>query len=120
MQWEHLTLGGTVTEVGKSTTHWANSGRIIEYFRDSYADRLEVIDKSHVFMSVHEFIAAHMRRFKWHGLVKAHAEPGRLYVSHALFRAVLFAMLSLGTDADIKPRKIVNLAKAFRAIDPSI
>lgn len=115
-QWEYLHFTDPPTEVGTSQTESARTGRILEYFSDTYKNPLEAIDKSRLFTSVFEYIAGHKRYFAWRGLLKI--QKGRTVgMNSALLRAVHFALMAAGMDSKIKRRKIANLAKAFLAIE---
>lgn len=96
-EWEHLSLGGKTTHVGKDQSHWAMSGRIIEYFRDSYPDINEAMYKSKVFMDIHDYIGNHYGLFRRHGFLKSSQKERRALISFDLFRAVhhVFAKLSI-------------------------
>ncbi len=117
-EWEHLSLGGKTTHVGKDQSHWAMNGRIIEYFRDCYPDIKEAMHKSEVFMRVHDYISDHFSRFRRHGFVKATNEKRRALVDFDLYRAVhhVFANYPYESREKIKPRQVLALAKIFRSI----
>ena len=116
--WEHLSLGGKTTYVGKDQSHWAMSGRIIEYFRDSYPDISEAMNKSEVFMRIHDYIGENFARFRRQGFIKETGEERRALVSLDLYRAVhhVFADYPYESREKIKPRQVLALAKAFRAV----
>lgn len=118
MKWEHLHLTSPPTEVGTKQTHWARTGRIVEYFGDCYSDPKEAMYKCHVFQEIHDYISEHFRDFKWHKMVKPGTSQEKAFVSRSLFRAVHFAITKKDRDAVVDHRKVVRLAKAFDALHP--
>lgn len=119
MKWEHLHLTSPPTEVGTKQTHWARTGRIVEYFGDCYSGPREATYKCHVFQEIHDYISEHSRHFKWHKMMKPGTSEERAFVSFGLFRAVHFAITKQGRDGKLNRRKVVQLAKAFDAIHPN-
>ena len=112
-EWEYTSRFG---HLGSTQTSRANNARVVEYFADSYADQKEALQKAEVFLSIYDYIGRNAGLFSRRDLVET-SEDGVFSVDPALLRAVHYVFTATVRPANIEPRQILALAKAFQAIE---
>jgi hypothetical protein len=115
-QWEETSRFGYV---GNEQTSRANSARVLEYFSDTYSDRREAVFKAGLFLSIYDYIGRHVEQFSKKDWVEK-LEGGLFSVESGLLRAVHFAFTNSDRPETTDPRKVVNLAKAFKELGPPL
>ncbi len=112
-QWEETSRFG---HVGNAQTSRANSARVLEYFSDIYSDRSEALYKAGLFLSIYDYIGRHAAEFSKKDWVEK-LEGGLISVDPSLLRAVHFVFTSTDRPEVTDPKKLLNLAKAFKEIE---
>lgn len=115
-EWEHTLRFG---HLGREQTSRANSARVLEYFSDSYADQKEALRKADLFLSIYDYIGRNANGFSRKGLVEDLGH-GLFSVEPALLRSVHFAFTSTERRGKISPKSILNLARAFKELEPAV
>jgi hypothetical protein len=111
-QWEYTSRFG---QLGPDQTSRANGARVVEYFSDSYADPKEAVHKAEVFLSIYDYIGRHAALFSKTDLLDE--EDNHLFsVDPALLRAVHHIFTVHGRPAGVEPKKVLNLARAYKEI----
>jgi len=111
-EWEYTSRFG---HLGSEQTSRANSARVVEYFFDSYIDKKEAVHKAELFLSIYDYIGRHQEVFSQKGLMEK-LDHGPLSVETALLRAIHYVFTVLPRPAEIDPKKILALAKAFQDV----
>jgi hypothetical protein len=114
-KWEHTLRFG---HLGREQTSRANSARVLEYFSDSYTDQKEALHKADLFLCMYDYIGRNALLFSRKALLEQTAN-GLFSVEPALLRAVHFAFTVPDRPEEISPKRILNLARAFRELDPA-
>jgi hypothetical protein len=112
-QWEDTTRFG---HVGTAQTSRANIARVVDYFSDSYEDQAEAVQKAELFLSIYDYIGRHASLFLKKELLEG-LDEHLFAVEPALLRAVHHVFTVADRPAGIDPKRVLTLAKAFRAID---
>ena len=113
-QWEYTSRFG---QVGQEQTSRANCVRVLEYFSDCYADQKEAVGKAELFLSIYDYIGRHASLFSKKELMER-AEGSFFSVEPALLRSVHYVFTAAARPANVDPKMILNLAKAFKDIAP--
>jgi hypothetical protein len=114
-EWEYTSRFG---HLGSAQTSRANSARVLEYFSDCYDEQKEAVHKAELFLSIYDYIGRHAVVFSRKDLLED--VDGNLFsVDRSLLRAVHFVFTAVARSADTDPKKVIILAKAFKAMDPS-
>ena len=111
-EWEYTSRFG---HLGTDQTSRANSARVVEYFFDSYVDKKEAVHKAELFLSIYDYIGRHQDLFSQKGLMEK-LESGPLSVETALLRAIHHVFTVIPRPAEVEPKKVLALAKAFQDI----
>jgi phosphatidylserine decarboxylase len=114
-EWEYTSRFG---HLGSAQTSRANSARVVEYFSDSYQDSKEAVYKAELFLSVYDYIGRHAPLFSRKDLVEK-LDGTRFSVDSALLRAVHYVFTFALQPAATDPKKVLGLARAFKAIELS-
>ena len=114
-QWEYTSRFG---EVGQEQTSRANCARVLEYFSDCYGDRREAVAKAELFLSIYDYIGRNSSLFARKELMER-AEGSLFSVEACLLRAVHFVFTGGARPTSVDPKLVLNLAKAFKDIEPS-
>ena len=112
-EWEHTLRFG---HVGKHQTSRANNARVLEYFSDSYPDQKEALVKAELFLSISDYIGRNAVFFSKRRLLEDLGH-GLLRAEPALLRSVHFVFTRPERNEEISPKKIFNLARAFREVE---
>ena len=112
-EWEETMRFG---HVGKHQTSRANNARILEYFSDSYDNQKEALSKAEVFLSISDYIGRNAGFFSKRRLLEDQGN-GLLRAEPALLRSVHFAFTTAERTDELSPKKIWNLARAFRELE---
>jgi len=113
-EWEYTSRFG---HLGSAQTSRANNARVLEYFSDSYEDEQEAVRKAELFLSIYDYIGRHSELFSKKGFLEQ--LPGSLFsVDPALLRAVHFLFTAVDRPAKVELKRIVGLARAFKALEP--
>jgi hypothetical protein len=112
-EWEDTLRFG---HVGKHQTSRANNARILEYFSDSYTDQKEALLKAEVFLSISDYIGRNAGFFSKRRLLDDQGN-GLLRAEPALLRSVHFAFTRPEQIEEVSPKRILNLARAFRELE---
>jgi len=111
-EWEYTSRFG---HLGNDQTSRANSARVVEYFFDSYVDKKEAVHKAELFLSIYDYIGRHQELFSNKGLMEK-LDNGPLSVETSLLRAIHHVFTVAPRPAEIEPKKILALAKAFQDV----
>ena len=104
--------------VGAAQDSRSNNARVLEYFSDSSADHREALHKAELFLSIYDYLGRNAAFFAKKGLLER-LDRGLLSVEPALLRSVHFVFTnSTAAPNPIPPRKLVNLARSFQALEP--
>lgn len=115
-EWEYTSRFG---HLGRLQTNQANSARVVEYFSDSYPDAKEALFKAERFLSINDYIARHAALFARKDLLQELG--GNVFeVGPALLRAVHYAFSISPRAADLPPKRVLALARAFAMLDSAI
>jgi hypothetical protein len=112
-QWEHTSRFG---HLGNAQSTQANIARVVEYFSDTYADSAEALHKAELFLSICDYIGRNENLFVRKAMMEKD-EDGAFSVEPCLLRAVHHHFTAGNRNGTIDPRKILPLAKAFKAFD---
>ena len=112
-EWEETVRFGYV---GRHQTSRANNARVLEYFSDSYADQKEALLKAEVFLSISDYIGRNAAFFSKRRLLEDQGN-GLLRAEPALLRSVHFAFTRPERIDEVSPKRISNLARAFRELE---
>jgi hypothetical protein len=113
-EWEYTSRFG---HLGSAQTSRANNARVLEYFSDSYDDEQEAVRKAELFLSIYDYIGRNSEIFSKKDFIEQ--LPGGLFsVDAALLRAVHFLFTVVARPGSVEVKKILVLARAFRAIEP--
>ena len=115
-EWEHTLRFG---HLGRDQTSRANSARVLEYFADTYHDRKEALHKAELFLSIYDYIGRNANCFGRKGLAEDLGN-GLFSVDPALLRSVHFAFTLPQRPEKISPKSILNLARAFKELEPAL
>jgi hypothetical protein len=112
-EWEDTVRFG---HLGSSQNSQANSARVVEYFSDSYPDPKEAVEKAELFLSIYDYIGRHVSFFSRKDMVE---ELGKelFSVEPALLRAVHFVYTMSGRLAEVHPKKVYQLARAYKDVE---
>jgi hypothetical protein len=111
-EWEYTSRFG---HLGNDQTSRSNSARVVEYFFDSYIDKKEAVHKAELFLSIYDYIGRHQELLSKKGLMEK-LDNGPLSVETALLRAIHHVFTVVARPAEMDPRKVLALAKAFQDI----
>lgn len=111
-EWEYTSRFG---HLGSDQTSRANSARVVEYFFDSYIDKKEAVHKAELFLSIYDYIGRNQEAFSKKGLMEK-LDNGPLSVETALLRAIHHVFTVVTRPAEVDPKKVLALAKAFQDI----
>jgi hypothetical protein len=114
-EWEHTLRFG---HLGREQTSRANSARVLEYFSDSYTDHKEALHKAQLFLTIYDYIGRNALFFSKKALLEQTGNA-LFSVEPALLRSVHFAFTVPDRAEEINPKLILNLARAFRELDPA-
>jgi hypothetical protein len=110
-QWEYTSRFG---HLGHDQTSRANNARVLDYFSDCYQDQTEAIHKAELFLSIYDYIGRQASLFSRKDLLE---EDGTNFsVDPALLRAVHHIFTVSTRPADIAPKAVLHLARAFKEI----
>ena len=113
--WEYTQRFG---HLGTAQNSRANGARVVEYFSDSYPDQKEALRKAGLFLSIYDYIARNAAFFSRKGLVEELASS-LLSVDPALLRAVHFVFTLSDKPENIHLKRVWNLARAFKELEPA-
>jgi len=105
--------------LGSSQTSRANNARVVEYFSDSYEDQKEAVVKAGLFMSIYDYIGRNAAYFSRKGLVEDLGN-GLFEVDPALLRSVHFVQTQPAVGSKSNPKRVLNLARAFKDLEPEM
>jgi hypothetical protein len=111
--WEYTQRFG---HLGASHNSHANSARVLEYFADSYHDQKEALQKAETFLSIYDFIGRNALYFERKDLLERLGND-QLSVDPALLRSAHFVFTLPAKPTTIHPRKMSNLARAFKEFE---
>ncbi len=114
-RWEYTSRFG---HLGNAQTSRANNARVVEYFGDCYADPKEAVRKAEVFLSIYDYIGRHASLFSKKGMLEEF-EGGEFSAEPALLRAVHYVFTVAARPANVAPKKVLNLAKVLKEIEPA-
>jgi hypothetical protein len=114
-QWEDTQRFG---HLGHSQNSRANSARVVEYFSDSYQNQKEAVQKAELFLSIYDYIGRNAIFYSRKGLVEELSD-GLFSVDPALLRSVHFVFTVPGRPQTINPKRVFNLARAFKELEPA-
>jgi len=114
--WEETSRFG---HLGAAQTSRANISRVIEYFSDSYPDPKEAVEKAEMFLSIYDYLGRHAVLFARKELIER-SPGGVLLVEPALLRAVHYLFTVASRPASVDVKKVLNLAKAFDAVEAPV
>jgi hypothetical protein len=113
-QWEHTSRFG---HLGNVQSTQANVARVVEYFSDTYPDSAEALHKAKLFLTICDYIGRNESMFVRKAMMEKD-EDGTFSVEPCLLRAAHHHFASTADpNGTIDPRKILALAKAFKAFD---
>jgi len=113
-EWEYTSRFG---HLGAVQTSRANNARVVEYFSDSYEDQKEAVQKAEVFLSIYDYIGRNSALFSKKQLLENVA--GNVFtVDPALLRAVHYVFTTATNPADMDPKRVMTLARAYSEIGP--
>jgi hypothetical protein len=113
--WEYTLRFG---HLGSCQNSRANNARVVDYFCDSYQEPKEAVCKAELFLSIYDFIGRNAPFFSRKGLVEELGE-GLFSVDPALLRSVHFVYTLPARPSEVSPKKVVNLARAFKELEPA-
>jgi len=114
--WEYTQRFG---HLGTAQNSRANGARVVEYFSDSYSDQKEAVRKAELFLSIYDYIARNAAFFSRKGLVEELASS-LLSVDPALLRAVHFVFTLSDKPEHVHLKRVWNLARAFKELEPDV
>jgi len=114
--WEYTQRFG---HLGSAQNSRANGARVVEYFSDSYSDQKEAVRKAELFLSIYDYIGRNAAFFCRKGLVEELASS-LLSVDPALLRAVHFVFTLSDKPQNIHLKRVWNLARAFKELEPGV
>lgn len=111
-EWEYTSRFG---HVGNAQTSQANNARVVDYFSDSYDDPTEAVQKAELFLSLNDYIGRHAALFlRKHWMEEL--DDSRFSVDPALLRAVHHVFTVADRPAEMDPKRVLTLARAFSRI----
>lgn len=110
--WEYTLRFG---HVGTAQNSRANNARVVEYFSDSYFDQKEAIQKAELFLSIYDYIGRNAAFFSRKDLVEELGN-GLFSVDPALLRSVHFVYTLPTRQGNAHPKKVYQLARAFKEL----
>ena len=113
--WEYTLRFG---QLGTSQNVRANNARVVEYFSDSYQDQKEALHKAELFLSIYDYIGRNAPFFSRRELVEDLGN-GFFSVDGALLRAVHFVHMLPDRGKDASAKRVYNLARAFKDLEPA-
>lgn len=114
-EWEHTQRFG---ELGREQTSRANSARVLEYFSDIYPDPKEALHKAELFLSIYDYVGRNADFFSRKGLLESLGN-GLFCVEPVLLRSLHFAFTMPERALKLSPKSILNLARAFKELQPA-
>jgi hypothetical protein len=105
--------------LGASQSSRANNARVVEYFSDSYPDQKEAVHKAELFLSIYDYIGRNAPFFSRKGLVEDLGSC-MFSVDPALLRSVHFVYTLPATAERASPKRVFNLARAFKDLEPAL
>jgi len=114
--WEYTQRFG---HLGSAQNSRANSARVVEYFSDSYSDQKEALRKAGLFLCIYDYIGRNASFFSRKGLVEELASC-LLSVDPALLRAVHCVFTLSDKPENIHLKRVWNLARAFKELEPAV
>jgi hypothetical protein len=114
--WEYTQRFG---HLGTAQNSRANGARVVEYFADSYTDQKEAVRKAELFLSIYDYIGRNASFFSRKGLVEELA-TSLFSVDSALLRAVHFVFTVPGRPGEAHAKRVWNLARAFKELEPPL
>jgi hypothetical protein len=114
--WEYTQRFG---HLGASQNSRANNARVVEYFSDSYQDQKEAVHKADLFLSIYDYIGRNAPFFSRKGLVED-LGGGLFSVDPALLRSVHFVHTLPTRPLEVSAKRVFNLARAFKELEPAI
>jgi hypothetical protein len=112
--WEYTQRFG---HLGTAQNSRANGARVVEYFTDSYPNQKEAVRKAELFLSIYDYIGRNASFFGRKGLVEE-LKTSFFSVDPALLRAVHFVFTVPEKPAPVHHKRVWNLAKAFKDLEP--
>jgi hypothetical protein len=112
--WEYTQRFG---HLGNAQNNRANGARVVEYFADSYPNQKEAVQKAELFLSIYDYIGRNAAFFSRKGVVEELA-TSLFSVDPALLRAVHFVFTLPVKPMQIHPKRVWNLARAFKELEP--
>jgi hypothetical protein len=112
-EWEYTSRFG---HLGHEQTNRARSARVLEYFSDCYDDQKEAVHKAGLFLSIHDYIGRNVDYFRRKGLVEEE-DGGVFLVEPNLLRAVHHAFTARAAAANIPPKRLLALTRAYQDIE---
>jgi hypothetical protein len=98
--------------VGNAQTSRAHNARVVDYFSDSYEDQAEAVQKAELFLSIYDYICRHAALFSRKDLMEG-VDERQFSVDQALLRAVHHLFTVVERPAEIDPKRVLALARAF-------
>ena len=115
-RWEHTSRFGYL---GNAQTSRANGARVVEYFSDSYQDPQEAVYKADLFLLICDYVGRHAPLFSSKDLIDQSGD-NHFSVDPALLRAIHYVFAGAPGRLSLNPKSILTLARAFKAIGPSV
>jgi hypothetical protein len=115
-QWEDTLRFG---HLGNAQSSRAHSARVVEYFSDSYQNQREAVQKADLFLSIYDYIGRNATFFGKKGLLEELGN-GFFSVDPALLRSAHFVFALQSRPGNVNPKKVLNLARAFKELEPAI
>lgn len=113
-EWEHTLRFG---DLGQEQTSRANGARVVEYFSDIYSDHKEALYKAELFLSIYDYIGRNANFFCRKDLLESLGKDW-YSVEPALLRSVHHVFSLPDRPEAIRPKSVLNLARAFKEFEP--